>query len=379
MSDDRQLFLRNERIRVVINALHAKSGGGITYLRNILPLMADDERLELHLFLHASQITLFHPIDERVKVHLFNFRQGFTRVLVWEQFALPLLARVMSADVVFSPANFGAMFAPNHVILLRNALAVAKSEPRPSKRLYWLALMVATFVASLLAKRVIAVSQYALDTLSMGNRKKMCVVHHGVDERFRPTADAPPAEREAFLLAVADIYVQKNLDNLVRALAKVRTKHPDVKLKIAGAVIDTWYHERVFTLIQDLQLNDAVEFLYRQPPSALIDLYRRCRAFVFPSTAETFGMPLVESMASGAPIASSNCTAMPEVVQDAALLFDPSDPDAIAEALTRLIDDAELRDSLSRRALERSRHFSWQRTATATADVLVEASGRAAP
>lgn len=366
--------LRSDRIRVVVNALHAKSGGGVTYLRNLLPLLADDERLELHVFLHVDQMGLFHPIDERVIVHLFEFPRGLARLMLWEQLVLPFMVAVMSADLVFSPANFGSLLVRDQVILLRNALAVARTETRLAKRAYWAALALITFLSLVRSRRAVAVSRYAADSLSLGLGRwfagKMRVVHHGIDPAFRPDPSVP---REDFILAVSDIYVQKNLHNLFRALKVVVERHPDAKLLIAGQKIDEWYFDRGVELATELGIRDNIEFLGRLGMNQLRPLYQRCRVFVFPSTAETFGMPLVEAMACGAPIASSSSTAMPEIVGDAALLFDPMDVDGMGQVLLRLMDDAAFRRDLAVRAEQRAALFSWRRTAERTADVLAEA------
>jgi glycosyltransferase involved in cell wall biosynthesis len=367
---------RCRRSRVVVNALHAKSGGGVTYLRNLLPLLAADERLELHVFLHVDQMELFHPIDERVCVHLFDFPRGLLRLMLWEQLVLPVMVVVMSADVVFSPANFGSLLVRDQVILLRNALAVARTETRLVKRAYWAMLALITFLSLVRARRSIAVSRYAAESLSLGFGRqfagKMRVVHHGVDPAFCPD---PAIPREDFVLAVSDIYVQKNLHNLFRAMKLVCQRHPGTRLLIAGQKIDEWYYNRAVELAAELGITDNVVFLGRLGMEQLRPLYQRCKVFIFPSTAETFGMPLVEAMACGAPIASSASTAMPEIVGDAALLFDPMDVKAMGDVLTRLLDDDALRRELSARARERARMFSWHRTAQLTADVLLEAAG----
>lgn len=367
--------LRGDRLRVVINALHAKSGGGVTYLRNLLPLLADDDRLELHVFLHVDQMPLFHPVDERVVVHLFDFPRGLARLMLWEQVVLPVMVSVMSADLVFSPANFGSLLVRDQVILLRNSLAVARTETRLAKRAYWAALTLITFLSLLRARRAMAVSGYAAESLSLGLGRwfqgKLRVVHHGIDPAFWPDAGV---EREDFILAVSDIYVQKNLHNLFRALKLVVASHPGIKLKIAGQKIDSWYYERGLELADELGIRDNIQFLGRLGTAELRPLYQRCKVFVFPSTAETFGMPLVEAMACGAAIASSSSTAMPEIVGDAALLFDPMDVPAMGAVLIRLLEDGELRRTLGARAEERSRQFSWPLTARRTADVLVEAA-----
>lgn len=373
-------YLRSGKLRVVINALHAKSGGGVTYLRNMLPLLADDDRLELHIFLHHTQLGLFHPLDERIIVHTFEFPLGLSRLIMWEQLAMPIMARIMSADLIFSPANFGSLFIGDQVILLRNALAVARTETRWRKRFYWIALGIITFLSLLRAKRAIAVSRYAARSLALGCDKwfesKVRIVYHGISRTFSP---APKPERDDFILAVSDIYVQKNLHILFQALAPVFRAHPHLDLRIAGQKIDEWYYSRLIAEAEALGISDRVHFLGRLNDQDLLKLYRHCRVFVFPSTAETFGNPLVEAMACGAPIVSSSSAAMPEIVGDAALLFDPLDADDMAKAILTVLADGELAASLSRKGIERSKMFSWEQTARQTADVLLDAAGRSRP
>lgn len=368
---------RTDGIRVVINGLHAKSGGGITYLRNILPHLAEDPRLELHLFLHADQCGLFVPVDERVRLHVLDFQPRLWRLLLWEQVSLPVVARTMGADVTFSPANFGPLVGPGRTILLRNASAVGRTEQRVARRLYWLGLGLATAVSLLTARRAIAVSDYARRTLGFGLRRqvarKVSVVHHGVDERFSPEPDGI-REEPPFLLAVSDIYIQKNLHTLIRALPRIRAAAPGVTLRIAGRAIDRGYFRELQLIVEREHLGDAVVFLGNQPLERLLALYRGCAVFVFPSTVETFGNPLAEAMSCGAAIACSNTAAMPEIVGNAALLFDPRSADEMADRILDILTDPVRAEALRRQARERGRRYSWAETARRTADVLVESA-----
>ncbi|WP_173977757.1 glycosyltransferase family 1 protein [Magnetospirillum sp. UT-4] len=352
---------------VLVNALHAKSGGGVTYLRAMLPQLATDGRLELVLLGHRDLLHLLEPLDGRIRVHPVELPGGMVREMLWEQLRLPAVARGLGADVVFSPANFGPLAVPNQVIVLRNDVTVGRDEPRLAKKLYWWALAALTWASLARVRRAVAVSAYAAERLSFGFGAKVRVVHHGVAPAFSPD---PAVRREGFLLTVSDVYVQKNLLTLVRALAGL----PGIELRVAGRIVDPWYHAQVMALAAELGVADRLTFLGRLDEAALVDLYRRCAAFVFPSTAETFGNPLVEAMACGAPVACSNAAAMPEIVGDAALLFDPLDAAAMREALARLLGDADLRGELSGRALRRGGAFSWAATARATADLLVEAA-----
>ncbi|WP_237051294.1 glycosyltransferase family 4 protein [Magnetospirillum sp. ME-1] len=364
------------KVRVIINALHAKSGGGVTYLRNILPHLAAADGLELHLFLHLDQFELFGTPPENVRLHLLDFPNSFIRLMAWEQVALPILAYEMGADVTFSLANYGPLLAPNPVIVLRNSLAVVRREYRLSKWAYWIALAAATLVSLVGCRAAIAVSDYARRTLAFGMpalfKGKTTVIHHGVDARFVP-ADLPQSRRPDELLVVSDVYVQKNLHTLIRAMAVVRRSHPEVRLIIAGRLVDLDYHQELLRLAAECGVGDALEFLGGQPPGRLLELYRRCTAFIFPSTVETFGNPLVEAIACGAPVLCSDSAAMPEVAGDAVLYVHPLDEQGMAQAIVRLLDDPSLRGELEQKSLRQAARYSWAETGARTAEVLRQA------
>jgi glycosyltransferase involved in cell wall biosynthesis len=305
-------------------------------------------------------------------MELLRVRDSYFGILWWEQVKLPLLARRIGARVTFSPANFGPLLAPRPVIMLRNAIAVGRRDWRPRRWVYWSVLTLMTMASLLRARRAIAVSDYARRALSFGlARRRISVVHHGVDPAYSPAGDG--AKRGDFLLAVGDIYVQKNYLMLIEALAIARETHPGLTLKIAGANVGDEYPGQVTAAISRHGLGDAIELLGSVDRDRLASLYRDCAMLVFPSTAETFGHPLVEAMSSGAPIVSSNRAAMPEILGDAGLYFDPTDPRDMAAAIENLIDDGDLAARLGIAARQRAQSFSWEKAARDTADILVAA------
>ncbi len=365
-------------VRVLVNGLHAKTGGGVTYMRNVLPLLAGDPEVKVHLCVHEDQRALLPEDLGGVSVHFLSFKSGFWRLQFREQVEVPRLARRIGAHVTFSLANYAPLAAPNSVILLRNALSVAFVERRPVRLAYWAIVYLGTAISLMVCRRAIAVSDYARRSAGgallrlVGGR--IVVVPHGVGPIFSPPDGA--SRRENFLLSVSDIYVQKNLKNLLYAMARLRAGHPHITLKVAGRPIDAHYFASLKRRVRRDGLEGCVEFLGHVSPEDLVDLYRRCAVFVFPSSVETFGNPLVEAMACGAPIASSNTAAMPEVLGDAAAYFDPADVKNMAGVLDGLLKDPELRRDLGEKALVRSRDFSWRQTAARTLDVLKQAATR---
>ena len=370
------------KLRVIVNGVHAKSGGGVTYLRNILPELSQRDQLELHLFLHEDQFQLFYPVPDRVQVTLFKYRTGFLASVLWEQICLPIAAWGMGADVVFSPANYGPLFARNHVILLRNATSVIRLTNRLRPMAYWLLLSAATFASLLTARKAVAVSKYAESILTFRLKwlfqRKLNVVYHGANWPEDPPEDLP-RNTSTNLLAVSDIYIQKNYHTLLKSISILRGKYPDVRLTIVGAEIDTRYADELRSMIRDLKISDNVFFLGHVDPDRLQKLYAECGVFVFPSVVETFGNPLLEAMAAGAAIASSNTAAMPEVIGDTGLLFQPYDAGEMAEKISLLIEDQQLCIDLGKKAKARSRMFDLRTTAKQTLVVLAAAAGTVLP
>jgi glycosyltransferase involved in cell wall biosynthesis len=162
----------------------------------------------------------------------------------------------------------------------------------------------------------------------------------------------------------------KNLMTLLGALARLPSESRPV-LVLAG--YPTPHENELRERAQALGVQDDVRFPAWVSPEELEGLWGLARAFVFPSLYEGFGLPLLEAMARGVPVASSDASSLPEVAGDAALLFDPRDEQAIASAISRLLDDQALAEDLRARGQARVREFTWERTARLTLESYVRA------
>lgn len=362
-----------KRTRVLINSIHAKSGGGVTYITNILPHLCRIEDLDIHVVIQEDQKYLVEGLCPDTALHILPAWSRMSTVTLQEQVVVPWLARKIGVDVLYSPANFGPLMSRHSVILLRNAFGVAALESDFNKKLYWQAVFWLSRASFALCKRAITVSGYAkgmfLESFRSRDEERISIIHHGVGTHFSPPASIDQRE-PLTLLAVGDIYIQKNYPALIEALQFLRHSFPTVRLAIAGAPLDAAHMAGLQEQIEIWGLERNVQFLGRCSPDRLAELYRSCTVFVFPSTVETFGNPVVEAMASGCAIACSKAAAMPELVGGAALLFNPTDAEDIALKVEALLNDAELRRAMATRALERSKQFSWERTAQRTAELL---------
>ena len=361
--------------RVLINALHSKSGGGVTYLKNMLGKLATRDDLDIHLVLQKNQIELYKDFMSKTTVHIVSGGNSRLILLLLEQFFIPFIGWQTKSNVTFSPANFGPFFAKRPVILLRNALAVGSVENRNAKRFYWLLLKVATTLSVLRARRVICVSEYAKLGLPNFVEKTLIndikIIPHGVSSNFNH--DKSIERSKSRLLFVSDLYVQKNLHALLHAMVEI-VKTSDVVIDVIGAPVDIDYANKSKDLVMRLGLKSRVHFHGHVSAEALSDYYRKCAVFIFPSTVETFGNPLVEAMSCGAVIACSNTAAMPEIASDAVVYFDPLDVEDIAAVISDLLINEELREILTIKAIKQSKKYSWDLTAEKTANVLIEAS-----
>ena len=122
-------------------------------------------------------------------------------------------------------------------------------------------------------------------------------------------------------------------------------------------------YSEVFNTVKELNLSEEIIFTYYTPEEDMVGLYNGAKVFVYPSLYEGFGLPPLEAMACGVPVITSNVSSLPEVVGDAAIMVNPADINQLAESISRVINDEELRRKMIERGLERARMFSWGKTA----------------
>ena len=203
--------------------------------------------------------------------------------------------------------------------------------------------------------------------------ERVVVVPEGVDLIFKPQPEAEVAERLAplglrageYLLFLGTIEPRKNLGRLLEA---VEAAGATVGLLVlAGG--QGWNNAAIRSAIARLTRAGRVRALGYVPDDLRAPLLAGARDFVYPSLYEGFGLPPLEAMACGTPVLTSNVSALPEVMGDAALSVDPTDVSALTAALTRIWGDEALRADLRARGLARASQFSWDRTARLTLDV----------
>src|ERR1043166_911518 len=195
------------------------------------------------------------------------------------------------------------------------------------------------------------------------DRKKTRLNSSAAAVRERLSIGAP------FVLSVGDLQPRKNQIGLIKAFARLVNAYPQLKQNLVLAGKETWFADQVHKAARDSGVSDRIQFFGFVSDDDLLQLYNACDLFVFPSFYEGFGLPALEAMACGRAVACSHTSALPEVVDGAAILFDPYAVDEIVRALADLLLDRELRARTERLGLQRAAHFSWQKTAQRTLDV----------
>jgi glycosyltransferase involved in cell wall biosynthesis len=179
-----------------------------------------------------------------------------------------------------------------------------------------------------------------------------------------------------YILSVGDLQPRKNQIGLIEAFADLVKSFPQLRHRLVLAGKETWFAPKVREAARASGVGDRIRFLGFVTDEDLFYLYNACDLFVFPSFYEGFGLPVLEAMACGRAVTCSNTSAMPEVADGAAILFNPHSKQEMTGAMADLLRDAELRARMERLGQQRAAHFSWEQSARRTLDVYYDVAER---
>ena len=292
---------------------------------------------------------------------------------LWEQLVLPIR---LGSSLLWSPSNTGPLYVRRQVLTIHDMATFDHPEWAGKSFGSWY-----RFLTPILATRVqhiIAVSHFTKQRIVSHcniSPEKVSVVHNGVNSAFKPMGLSNinqlkielklPCSR--YILALGSIEPRKNIKNLLRAWCEIQHLIPsDIWLVIAGGEGS----KRVFGNLSSYEISSRVHFTGHVADEQLPSLYSGAICSVYVSLYEGFGLPVLESMASGTPTLTSSTTSLPEVGGDAVLAINPQSVKEIGIGLKTLVDNKELREQLRFRGIERSKLFTWDLTASATQNIL---------
>lgn len=356
-------------MRIAIDARKLRDYGIGTYVRNLLRhLSRIDQTTEYVLLCRGADCATVEELGE-------NFRavpEPAPSYSIREQLRIPLDLRREGIDLFHAPHYVLPALVPcKSVVTIHDCIHLRFPQYLPNRLAYAYARS-SLWIATHRSNRVLTVSEASKRDILRYFRipeNKIDVIYNAIDERFGeiPSADEVLRVRERyqlndpFVLYAGNIKPHKNLERLIEAFHTMRRGGLDtVKLLIIGDEISKYAALR--RAVHKYKLHKHVRFFGFVPDKTLAVLYRLAGVFVFPSLYEGFGLPPLEAMASGTPVITSNVSSLPEVVGDAALLIDPYEPDAIAQAMRRVLTEPALREDLRQRGLRRVQEFSWDRS-----------------
>lgn len=361
------------------HAIGQKLTGNETYIRNLLKgFAALDQESDFLTLISADEAVPHIPKGfqiERVSTNPYA-RLGWqlaAQVNRWQpdllhvQYTAPLRCRV---PVVVSVHDVSYLESPEYFSRYRSTqlkITVKRTVERAAH----------IVTPSEFSRQAVA-RWYGLDP------ERITVVHNAVDETFRPGSRESAAAwllrhkgvAWPFVLTVGDLQPRKNHIGLIRAFERLMREHPQLTHRLVITGKDTWFSSEIRAAAKASSMADRIVFTGFVNDDELHHYYAGCEIFVYPSFYEGFGLPILEAMACGRAVACSDTSAMPEVADSAALLFDPGQPDQMALAMRDLLIDAQLRGRMERLGSQRAALFSWERASRRTLDVYYSVAGQ---
>lgn len=305
--------------------------------------------------------------------------------IFWTQLALPtvLFFQKGKIDVFFSPSHYAPRFSHIPQVVTIFDLSFLHF-PQYFKRRDLLQLTRWTKYSVYNANAILTISESSKNDIIKAyniSKDKIFVTYPGYNGKiFKPQGEGRTTLvkkkykiGDSYIIYIGTLQPRKNIPALVRVFKRLSKKEKNLQLVIVGK--KGWLYQSIFEEVRNLKMQQKVIFTDFLPEEDMPPLLSGAKVYVLPSLYEGFGIPVVEAMACGTPVAVSDVSSLPEVVGDAGLLFDPRDENGMAAQIERVIKDDDLARRLSKKGLERAQKFSWRKAAEQTLKVLERVSG----
>lgn len=372
-------------IGIDAHAIGARQGGNETYISNLIKSLAEIDGDNLYTIYLANagaaaqwresftnryknfRVRLLPPPTPLVRVPVYLSYELFRRPVdvLHVQYTAPPFCRI---PVVVTIHDLAFERMPE-TFTRRGSFQLKLTVRRTAKK----------------AARIATVSEYSrqdlLDIYKLPP-EKVVVTYNGVESIFTPQPSVPNEAEEIrrrfgvsrdYLLAVGSLQPRKNMVRLIRAYARLRSEREDFTAQMVVVGRKLWLASEIFDEVKRQRWADDVILTGYVADEDLPPLYRAARAFVYPSLFEGFGLPPLEAMACGTPVVTSDVSSLPEVTGDAALLIDPTDEQALANALIEIVNNERLRAELREKGIAQAKKFAWRDAAEKTLRLYQEA------
>lgn len=387
-------------IHLFINALAASAGGGLTYVRNLVPQLAKRNDVQATVLL-SPRLRPELNNSRNIRFPDYQDSRNTARRFWHEQTWLPDLIKRSHADVLLSTGNFALRKSPvPQILLCRNSLYTSSDFSRDllARRAY--SIWLDTKLKSVLAKRslrwadcTVAPTAAFAHEIHAWSGHTVLAIHHGFDRNAfleHGTALPPGVEREIEasagalrLLFVSHYNYYRNFETLFHAVPLIRERIAPRSLKLfltcqlkTGENPGLYRTDAAAGLVESLGIQDSVVQLGSIPYRSLHHLYKCCDIYVTPAYTESFAHPLVEAMSCGLPIVASDLPVHREICGKTGLFFSRFSERDLADRVSQLARSSELREELGKQSLERSSCFSWEQHTSEILELAFSLSGR---
>jgi glycosyltransferase involved in cell wall biosynthesis len=357
-----------------------KSRGLGKYTQKLIKNLEKIDRKNIYyIFLRKENFKAFKPKNKNFKKRLLDIDWYSLK----EQLVLPFALKKFKLDLIHFPHfNVPFFYSKPYLVTIHDLILLKHPTQRGETRLNFYLYKIKEFFYKIIlkralikAKKIITVSNFTKkDILNYFSKNlfknKIKVIYEGFDQNlFKSKVLANPkiVKNKLYLLYVGAAYPHKNLNRLVKAfnLLIKDNKFKDYRLILAGGDKNDFFYQNLKKLVQKNNYQNII-FAGLVSNKKLGCLYREATGFVYPSLYEGFGLPLLEAMQSGIPIAAANLTSIPEIAREAALYFKAKDPLDMKNKLSKLLLDQNSREELIKKGKQRVKNFSFKKMAKMT-------------
>ena len=359
------------KIGIEAQRIFRKNKHGMDYvvLQEILQLQQMDHDNEYFVFVKPGPDRC---VSDSANVHVVEI--DTPSYPLWEQYALPCAAKKAHVDLLHCTSNTAPIFCDIPLVLTLHDIIFLEPRDKQNRSLYqnmgWLyrRLVVPHILSK--CRRIITVSHFELNNIVNRlhiPRQRMAMIYNGYNEWFHPVNDdrgiaLKYMSQKGFLFFLGNTDPKKNTERTLVAYAKY-LQRSEIKRPLLMADLDRNYLDDIISRNHIEHIREKIHMPGYIPNSDLPFIYNSAFAFLYTSLRESFGIPLLEAMACGTPVVTSNTSSMPEIAGDKAILVSPEHADEIANALIRLETDEAFYQQQREWGLQRAQLFSWRKTA----------------